>query len=181
MELKADSTALLIVDMQERFASAISEFEPIANRVKGLIEAAKQLDVSVLATEQYPQGLGSTVENIRSALPPNTPVFEKLTFSCFDCEPFRKELIKQKRDTLLIAGIEAHICILQTALDAAERGYNVYVVEDAVGSRHEKDRNSAFEFMRSGKVNVLTMEAVLFLLLKSAEHPAFTEIQKIIK
>ena len=181
MKLMPENTALIVVDMQERFAPAVHDFETVSAKTIQLCTAAKLLNLSVVVSEQYPKGLGPTVEQIKSNLPETASVIEKSSFSCFGEENFRKALIQQKKNTLLICGIESHICVLQTALDAQERGYAVTVIADAVGSRRESDRNTALDFLRTKGISVLSLESVLFLLLQDASHPALRQIQKIIK
>ena len=180
MDLNIENTILAVVDMQERFAPAIHNFDAVQKRIVQLCSAANAMDLSVIVTEQYPKGLGHTVEPIRQVLREGVPVIEKTAFSCFGSEDFRKELIGLKKKTVLLCGIESHICLLQTALDAADRGYETIVIADAVSSRHPEDRETALNFLRAKDISVLSMDSVLFLLLKDSAHPAFRAVQKII-
>lgn len=181
MNLNIENSILAVVDMQERFAPAIHNFEAVQKKVVQLCSAANEMNLSVVVTEQYPNGLGHTVEPIRQVLRENVPVIEKTAFSCFGSEEFRKELIGLKKKTVLLCGIESHICLLQTALDAAERGYETIVIADAVSSRHPEDRETALNFLRTQEgISVLSMESVLFFLLQDSAHPAFRAVQKII-
>ena len=181
MTIAANETLLCMVDMQEKFAPAINAFEDCLSASLKLMAAAKEMNVKVIATEQYPKGLGPTVAPIREYFTETTEVIEKLSFSCFGSEPFRNAVEKSGCKNLVIAGIESHICVLQTALDAAERGFNVFLAADAVSSRKEADKLLALDLLRSKGINVMATESVIFMILGSAESPFFRNVQKIIK
>ena len=181
MTIAANETILCMIDMQEKFAPAIHAFdECLAASVK-LMAAAKEMNVKTVVTEQYPKGLGQTVAPLRELFTETTERIEKLSFSCFGSESFRKSIMETGCRNLVIAGIESHICVLQTAIDAAERGFSVYLAADAVSSRREQDKQLALDFLRSRGVNVLSTESVIFMILGSAESPFFKNVQKIIK
>lgn len=180
MNLNIENSALVVVDMQERFAPAISRFEEIESKIVKLCSAANAMNLSIVVTEQYPKGLGPTVAPIKQILGEGVSVIEKTAFSCFGSEDFRKELISLKKKTILLCGIESHICLLQTALDAVDRGYETIVIADAVSSRYPEDKAIALDFLRGKGVSVLSMESVLFLLLQDSAHPAFRAVQKLI-
>lgn len=165
----ADST-LLVVDLQERLMPAIADGDAVVDRTGRLVQAATRLGVGVAATEQNPAGLGPTVGAIAALLP--TPATAKTSFAAgIDPEP----------GTVVVAGCEAHVCVQQTVLALRAAGRAVAVVADAVGSRHEADRERALARMRDHGVDVVTTEMVVFEWLGSSDHPAFREVQKLIK
>ena len=176
-----DNSIFCIVDMQEKFLPAISEMPAALGRTEILLRAMNELKVPLLVTEQYPRGLGPTLPSLKMLLPEGTPVIEKTSFSCFADKIFREELEKSSRKVLLLAGVETHVCLLQTALEAAAAGYEVYLAEDAVASRRPSDKESALRMMRHAGINVIPSESWIFLLLKDAAHPAFKAISKLIR
>ena len=178
---ESSSTVVTLIDMQERLCSAIAESAEILPRNKVLAEAAKALEIPLLVTEQYPRGLGPTLAGLKEILPPETKYLEKTAFSCFGAEAYRRETAKTSAKTMVIAGVEAHVCVLQTALDAVERGYAVYVPGDCVASRRASDKDAALACMRSAGIHVVTSEMLIFFLLRDASHPAFKTISGIIR
>ena len=138
-----------------------------------LIKASELLDIPLIATEQYPKGLGKTVMDI-----PVEPI-EKMEFSCFGNSDFSNKV--SEYDSLVLFGIEAHVCIMQTALDAVSKGKRVYVAKDAVTSRNKTDKKVAIQRMRKKGVEIVTTEMILFEIMKTAEHPKFREVQALIK
>jgi nicotinamidase-related amidase len=129
-----ENTALAIIDVQERLAATMKDKDQVVHNIKLLIQAARLFNIPILVTEQYPKGLGRTVPEITVEIPKITPI-EKMTFSCCQADAFNKELEDLKVDQIILTGMETHICVLQTALDALQDGYRVQVVEDAVCSR----------------------------------------------
>jgi nicotinamidase-related amidase len=178
---ESQSTFLTVIDLQERLCGAIAGSREILPRVKVLIEGAKALNIPIIVTEQYPQGLGPTLPELKEILPPDVPFVVKTAFSCFGAEEYCREAEKTPRGSLVIAGVESHVCVLQTALDGLARGYEVYVPEDCVASRRDSDKASALALLRASGVHVVTSEMLLFLLLRDSRHPAFKTISKIIR
>jgi len=178
--LNHEACLLLVVDIQEAFAPHIQEMERLVQRTGILIEAAKLLQVPVLATEQYPKGLGRTVEPIRQALG-LTPCHEKLCFSCLGEEEIRGAITLSGRRQVLLAGIETHVCIAQTALDLLALGLQPYVAADAVSSRRPLDHQIALHRLRQAGVTVTTSEAAILEMTAASRHPAFREISRLIK
>ena len=129
--MNRDNTALVVIDVQEKLVPAIHRHEMVTWNIGRLIRGLKQMDVPVIATEQYPKGLGSTVEPLKSMLP--TPVPEKLMFSCRECGGEFGELQSRGVHNLLVTGIESHVCVLQSTLDFLSMGFDVFVVVDAIG------------------------------------------------
>ena len=181
MTIASNETVLCMIDMQEKFAPAIHAFDDCLAASIKLMAAAKEMGVKTIVTEQYPKGLGATVAPLCGFFTESTQKIEKLSFSCFGSDEFRKAVADTGCKNLVIAGIESHICVLQTALDAVERGFNVYLAADAVSSRKEADKMLALDFLRSKGVNVMATESVIFMILGSAESPFFRNVQKIIK
>ena len=138
MLLTRDKSQLLIVDVQDRLLDAMSAKSRLVQRCVRLVQAAKALDIPITVSEQYPQGLGATIESIRWALPNSASIMSKVEFSCVKNEPLRDrlhELRRQGRQQVVIAGIEAHVCVMQTAIDLENYGFDAFVVADAVSSR----------------------------------------------
>lgn len=175
------TTAIVVVDVQERFVPAIKGMDALLPKLSMLLAAAKELSVQVLATEQYPKGLGRTLPQIAALLPEGQPPFEKTSFSCFGSEEFRTALKQKPVKTLVICGVESHVCVLQTALQAIERGFKVFIPADCVASRSDFDRDAALEFLSRAGVRIVTAEAFVFMLLKDAAHPSFKAVSKLVK
>ena len=175
------SAKLVLVDVQARLVPAMSDFDAASNRIKLLLSGAKELSLSVIATEQYPQGLGNTLPEFAELFPENTPVIAKTGFSVFQESEFVKELEKNKPETLIFCGIESHVCVFQSVLDSLAAGYNTILVCDAVASRKNADRDAAIEQMRSAGAMVVGAESVLFMLLRDAKNPAFKAVSKLVR
>lgn len=178
--LNTDNTVLLIIDVQDRLVGMLKNSEEITKNNMILSKTAKLLGLPVIITEQYPQGLGSTIIEIRENLDQER-IFEKQTFSALDNENVKDTLNSLGRKNIILTGIESHICVYQTALALLENGYNVYVVKNAVSSRKTKDYRTALELMRDFGARLTCVETVLFELLKTSTHPNFKEIQSLIK
>ena len=172
---------LVLIDMQEKLLRAMSDAEPCAARCGLLLQAASAFGMPVIVTEQYPKGLGPTVSDLAQRIPSGSPVIEKGAFSCFGEPLFAEAVEKAAPESLILCGIEAHVCAAQTALDAANRGLNVFAVRDAMTSRHVPDRESAFTLLQANGVQVLSAETLLFMLLRTSKHPAFKEISRLVK
>jgi nicotinamidase-related amidase len=179
--LRKEDSALLLVDIQERFRGAVSGMDGVVRRGGILAKAAARLGIPVFATEQYPKALGPTVEEVRSLLPNPAQVFPKLCFSAAGCEPLAAALKLSGRRQVVLCGVEAHVCVLQTALELQAAGYAVHVAEDAVASRAESDRDAALRRMVRHGVDRVTAEMVVFEWLREAGTPLFKELQALIK
>ncbi len=175
-----DDTSLLVVDIQDRLAAAMKmKGSVIANTIH-LIELAKMLDVPIIITEQYPKGLGPTVSEVIDVLPAYHPI-EKLSFSCCG-EPNFMDLLKlQNRKTVILTGMETHICVLQTCIDLLREGLFVHLARDAVCSRTKANWRAGVEFMRDAGAIITSTETVLFQALKVAGTEAFKTISKRIR
>jgi hypothetical protein len=167
--------------MQERLLPAMAESTRVLAKTKILMTAAEELGLPITMSEQYPKGLGSTVPELASN---KAKVFEKLSFSCWRDQFFRRhfiELHEGGRPLVVVAGIEAHVCVLQTAADMAHAGFGVYVVMDAVSSRALESAALALERLRHDGVEVVNTEMVLFELLGKAGTPQFKALSALIK
>ncbi len=178
--LSADKCVLIVIDLQEGFKPHIPEWERIIDRCRILIEASKLLEVPILVTEQYPKGLGRTVDPLRNVLG-ECKYYEKVTFSSCQDEPIRQALLTQGRSQLFMAGIETHVCIGQTACDALSMGLQPFLAVDAMGSRHDIDHQAALDRLRNAGAIVTTTEAAIMEMTASSKHPRFREISKLIK
>ncbi|WKY06279.1 hypothetical protein Q1695_006459 [Nippostrongylus brasiliensis] len=170
--LSPKNSVLFVCDMQERFSKTIAYFPAIVQTAKRLVDAARILDIPIVVTEQYPKGLGHTVPELGLA---DEKKYPKTRFSM--CVP---ELDVPSSNNVILVGIEAHACVLQTTLDLIEKGKTVHVVVDAVSSRSLADRKYAFKQMDRAGAVLTTSECVVLGLLQDASHPKFKEVQKLI-
>jgi nicotinamidase-related amidase len=178
--LSREDAVLVVVDIQERLAVVMSEREKVVRNTLHLIETAKLLRIPVILTEQYPKGLGPTVQEIRDALPSCKPV-EKLTFSCCGEPSFVKALASTGRKKVILCGMETHVCVLQTCIGCLKAGYAVHAVRDAICSRTKENYRTGIEFMRDADAVITGTETVLFQLLEKAGTEEFKTIAKRIK
>jgi nicotinamidase-related amidase len=178
--LDRDEAVLVIVDIQERLASVMAERQRVVENCLHLIEAAKLMDIPVVLTEQYPRGLGPTVDEIKGALPSYSPL-EKLSFDCCSEKAFTRDLASRGRKRIILTGMETHICVLQTCLGLMGSGYEVHVAGDAVCSRAKDNHHTALEMMRDAGAVITCTETALFQLLGQAGTDEFRAISKRIK
>jgi nicotinamidase-related amidase len=180
--LEAEHCALIVVDIQGKLLPPIWEKERLVRNSQMLIRVAGILKMPALITTQYSKGLGTTVPEIASLLPESTP-FDKLTFSCFGSDSFCSSLKRMpgQRTTLLLCGMEAHICVTQTALAALREGYVVHVASDAVSSRVEWNWRVGLERMRAAGAVISSTEMMIYELLRSSGAPAFKEMLPYLK
>ncbi|PQO45259.1 hydrolase [Blastopirellula marina] len=170
------NTALLVIDMQEKLLPSIDAAARVTWNTRRLLDGAAILEVPVLGTEQYPKGLGATVPEIAERL---GEVPEKLEFSSCNC--VAEKLTKLNRPKVLLAGIEAHVCVQQTALDLLALGYDVLLAVDAIGSRFRQDKRIALRRMESCGVTLTTTEAALFEWCRVAGTPQFKQISGLVR
>ncbi|MEE9213259.1 MAG: hydrolase [Thermodesulfobacteriota bacterium] len=181
--VKRDSTSLVVIDMQERLMGAMPEESrgAITDKSLILINSANILNIPVVVTEQYPKGLGPTIPEVKEAVGENFDPIEKVVFSCARSPEFKSALSDLGRKDVIICGIETHVCVLQTAIDLINDGYNVYVAADAVTSRKELDRDKALDLIEKAGATVGTTETFLFQLLERAGTDEFKAISKLVK
>ena len=173
-----DEVAFLLIDIQERFLPVIHSIETVIDNANKLVSGASILKIPLIVTEQYPKGLGRTVDTINLA--EGQEIIEKISFDCFGCDEFNEKLMELKARSLVIFGIEAHVCVLKTSLEAA-RNYEVHVVADAVSSRTEENKLLAIERLRQSGVFIVSTEMILFQLMHEAGTDEFRAISRLIK
>ncbi len=178
--IERNNSVLLVIDVQEKFKPVILKWNNLTDNINKLISSFQILKIPILLTEQYPKGLGKTVNKIKNTLNKYKPM-EKREFSCFKNKAFLKELKKLKRKNLIICGIEAHVCIINTLLDAISKGFKVHLVIDAISSRKKSDLKIAIERAKKAGAFLTTTEMVIFQLTKTSKHKKFKEISKIAK
>lgn len=177
--LVPEDAVLVVVDIQGKLASLMHERERLYDNVRRLARGCAALELPVLWTEQVPDKLGPTVPEVAELLP-GEPI-AKASFSGWGEGRFRDALVRTGRSQVLLAGIESHICVYQTARDLGLVGFETYVVADAVSSRTAENRQIGLEAGRAAGARVTSVEAALFEMLGSAEHPAFRQIAGIVK
>ena len=171
---------LLIVDIQERLVPAMGQRKKVFANCQHIIEAAKLLAIPFLVTEQYPKGLGPTVDEIKDTLTHYEPL-EKITFDCCRGEGFLEKVASLYKSQIILTGMETHVCVLQTCLSLLKEGYTVHLVSDAVCSRKKGDFLTARDMMRDAGAVITCTETVLFQLLEKAGTLEFKAISKRIK
>ena len=176
MLMNAHDSALLVIDVQERLLPHIHDWQRVLENVQWLVKVAQKLEVPVMASEQYPKGIGKTHADVAALLPPDA-VVEKLHFSCVASRCLVPLAAYSKRQ-IVVCGIESHVCVLQTVLDLKQHGKEVFVVDDAVGSRAPADKALALERMRGHGVAIVSREMVAFEWLHQAGTPLFKEISQ---
>jgi nicotinamidase-related amidase len=177
--MQPETAVLLVVDVQDRLVPAIHDNAAVVEGCRRMIEAAKVLEVPIVVTEQYPQGIGRTCQTLLQCLG-DVPIITKVRFSACT-EPLVARLRELGRPHVVVVGIESHVCVLQTTLDLLRLGYSVYLCADAVGSRRTLDRDLAIERMRQAGAIVTTTESVTFELTGEAATETFKRILKIVK
>ncbi|NLK74527.1 MAG: hydrolase [Clostridiales bacterium] len=181
MRILKDDTIALIIDIQEKLAPVIYQSEQIVHNTSILIRGLNALEVPMIVTHQYTKGLGMTVPQIREVFGDKFTYSDKSAFSCMDDDNIRKLIEDSGKKNVLLCGMEAHICVLQTAIDLKEKGYNVYLVQDCIGSRREYDMTVALQRAISEGIGLTTYESILFELTRVSGTETFKTISKLIK
>ncbi len=179
--LDISQTVLVVIDLQEAFRSAISDFPEVASRASMAVRGFQILNVPIIVTEQYPKGLGKTAEEILFSLPDDFEFIEKTAFSSCGAAAFIEKLKTVGAKQVVLCGLETHICVNQTAHDLLENGFEVHILTDAVGSRYSQDRDAGLSKMLSSGAIPASVEMSLFELMRDAKHEQFKEIQNLIK
>jgi len=177
-QMSAGDTALLVIDVQEKLMVKVPDADALVRNIGFLIDGARALGLTVLATEQYPKGLGPTVPDLARRLPDRP---DKQAFSCCAVPAVMDALQRQARPKVLLAGIETHVCVQQTALDLLAQGFQVYVAIDAVGSRFAIDRETALRRMERLGATLVTSETAVFEWVGGAHSPHFKDISRLVK
>ncbi|MBQ8847899.1 MAG: hydrolase [Candidatus Gastranaerophilales bacterium] len=177
--LNPANTVIVCIDLQEKLVKMLNNPDVIASNCTKLMQTANILNIETIITEQYPKGLGETIESINSIK--TFKKIEKTTFSAYETDEFKKYIDSLNKKQVIIFGIETHICTLQTTIDLINKGYEVYVVQDCSSSRNESNHNCALDLIKQKGGFITSLEIVLFDFLKSSKHPNFKEIQSLIK
>lgn len=176
---RLDECTLLVIDIQQRLGDAMpgKVLTRVLQNTSLLARAASLLEVPVLHTEQYPQGLGATHPMVLDALPQNRKYFAKTTFSAMNADGFPAAIGALARRQAVLVGMEAHVCVLQTAMDLTATGAEVFVVEDAICSRRLENYQNALDRMRACGISIISAESVVFEWMGDSRHPHFKTIQ----
>ena len=180
MRIQKDSSIVLIIDIQEKLFPHIYENQQFLANTKKLIEGLKILEIPIIVTEQYSKGLGQTIPGIASYFEPFNP-FEKISFSCMDDPHIKETIIQKDKKFVILFGIEAHVCVLQTAIDLFNSNFIPIVISDCISSRKISDKQIALLRMQTENIVVSTYESVLFELLRFAGNDHFRAISRLIK
>lgn len=175
-----DDTALLIIDLQEKLMPVIHDQQQITEQTVRLIQAMHLFGMPTLITEQYPKGLGSSIPAIREALDPAVQPVEKTRFSAL-VPAIAEQLVDRNIHSLILAGVEAHVCLMQTALDLIDAGYQVFPVVDAIGSRNPVDRKIALQRLEQAGAVLVTVEMLIFECMADASAPIFKQIRPLLR
>ncbi|MEO8647811.1 MAG: isochorismatase family protein [Acidobacteriota bacterium] len=179
--LRGTDAALIVVDVQEAFRSVIGDFALIASRISIAIRGFMILGRPIIVTEQYPNGLGRTAEEIMLTLPGDFGFIEKTSFSSCGAAGLVESLTANSVDQVVLCGFEAHVCVNQTAHDLLDRGIAVHLLSDCTGSRFDHDRQTGMDKMFASGVVSSSVEMALFEMMKDSKHESFREIQALIK
>lgn len=180
MRINAEDTMALIIDVQEKLVPAMKNSTACVHNIRILAEGLSLLHVPCCITQQYTKGLGMTIPEIRECITPFL-YYDKITFSCYDNEEIRTVLEKNGRKNIIICGMEAHICVLQTAVDLKSAGYHVIAVTDCIDSRKEADKTEALNRFAYEGIMTATYESILFELTRKAGSDTFKSISGLIK
>jgi nicotinamidase-related amidase len=175
-KLDRERTALVVVDIQEAFRKAVPSFDTVAESAATLVQGAEAMGIPIVVTEQYPKGLGHTVPEVAEHLPEGLKPIEKVRFSAAEAEGFDLN----GRDQALVCGIETHVCVNQTVLDLLDRGVEVEVVGDAVGSRTDENRELGLHKVEHAGAVLTSVETALFELLGGSDAAEFKQVQALV-
>jgi nicotinamidase-related amidase len=179
--LDISKAALVVVDVQEAFRRVVDDISPITSRISIAIRGFQILERPIYVTEQYPKGLGGTVEEIRAVLPADHEYLEKTTFSACGAVGFDERLRSAGISQVVLCGLETHVCVNQTAHDLLERGFDVHLLTDSVASRFDRDKQVGLTKMFASGVIASSVEMALFELMRDSRHEKFKEIQSLVK
>lgn len=178
--MNKDNCVVLMIDMQEKLVNATSAFDEVKNAYK-ILKTANLMDIPIIVTEQYPKGLGETVSELKDVFNEKTFLFEKTDFSALNNEDVFAKFQTIGKKQVILFGIETHICVLQTAKDLIQNGYEVFLIKDASKSRKNFEFETGINLMQQYGVKISCCEILLFDLLKSSKNPNFKEVQGLIK
>jgi len=175
--LDSENSVVVGIDFQDKLVGMLPD-KTCAEKMMKLAWAATILNLPVIITEQYPQGLGSTITELSKF---GLETIEKTSFSAFQQEEFKHAILSCGKKQVIIGGIEAHICVHQTVAELLDNGFEVFVVKDACGSRNKEEFECGIDRMKDNGAKITCLEVVLFELLRSSKHPRFKEVQALIK
>ena len=178
--LSQENAMLLVVDLQDAFLNHIKNINDVIERSCLMIKAAQLLEIPIVVTEQYPQGLGRTAETIQNVLG-ETTYYDKLAFGCLADDTINSVVTKNQRQQIIVIGIETHVCISQTVHDLLAHNLLPFIATDAVSSRHKIDHKTALRRMQHAGATITTTEAALFEMMASSKHNVFRDISKLVK
>lgn len=178
--LDSQECLVLVVDVQERLVNMLYK-NKVVGKTSKLVRAAKLLNVPIIATEQYPTGLGATVEDVKQYFYHDTPIIAKTAFSAIRESGFMDVLKSFGKKQIVVCGIETHVCVHQSVADLIAEGFEVYVAKDACASREKHEFEQGIDCMRSNGAKISCVEIILFEWLKDAKNPCFKEVQSLIK
>ncbi|HEX9927663.1 MAG TPA: isochorismatase family protein [Pyrinomonadaceae bacterium] len=179
--LRPEKSAFLIIDVQEAFRESIADLSEIASRISVFAQGARLLNVPILVTEQYPKGLGRTIPEISEVLTTENEIFEKTAFSSCGANAFVEKLEAIGARQIIVAGIEAHVCVNQTVHDLLARGFQTHLLTDCISSRAAENKQIALAKMQASSTILSSVEMALFELMRDARHEQFKAVQKLIK
>lgn len=181
--ISRDDTQAMLIDVQKRLAPHILDHEAVTQKIGILIQGLQALNVPIMLNEQYKKGLGDTLPEVMALLEKSNAMqsFEKTSFSACDNPTSWNHLAQQNRNTVLLFGMETHVCVMQTALDLLDNGMQPVIIADASGSRSAYDKKLAIRRMRRAGAVVTTVEAILFELCRDSQDPAFKTISALVK
>ena len=178
--LKIENACLVIVDVQGKLATLMFNHETLFTNIQILIKACKFMSIPILWCQQSPKALGTTVLEIANLLTDNQPI-NKASFSCCGCDEFNCKIMQLNRTQVLLCGIEAHVCVYQTAVDLTKAGKEVHLITDAISSRTQENKKLAVKRLRTEGVKLSSTEMAIFELMKTADYPNFKQIAMLVK
>ena len=182
MLIDRNDSTLLLIDIQEKLIKKIFDFKSVIDHSKKVVDIFSLLKIPIIYSEQYPNGLGKTINSLDEKLKKIKALkIEKTTFSCISNKDNNEIRVIFPKNQIIICGIETHICVLQTAVDLKNLGYQVFIVEDAVGSRNIRDKKQAIKRLLKYDVSSITLEMLIFELVRDYKHEHFKELSNIIK
>lgn len=177
MLLEQSQSCLFLVDVQEKLSPYVLHSESIVSRCHWLLRLAREMNVPIVGSEQYPKGLGETVDPLKNYLDAESCV-EKIHFSSFQEPSFKSLCQNTNKQQFILAGIETHVCVLQSALEMSEAGFDVFVVVDAVSSRNKVDHECGLKRMQQNGIHLVSAEMIFFEWLRQAGMPEFKRLSK---
>ena len=179
--LDENNSLVLIIDFQEKLLNAIYNKKQTEKKALIMVKTANILGIPIIVTEQYPKGLGETIQEIKDAIGQNTEYYEKTSFSALDNSKIADAIYKSNKKQIVLFGIETHICVSQTVNALMNEGYDVTVISDASSSRTEAEHLAGLERIKENGAHIITTEIAVFEWLKNAKHTKFKEVQNLIK